>query len=193
MKRYFYRAAFCLIMTGILLLSSPSETRAGGVCPISEAIRKGDIAEMERLRESAAKSTCLTQGLKSKDLLHLAASFGTPEVAAYLIKSGFHVNEKAWMEMAPLHISAYHDGPLEVAKILIGSGADIEQLDGYTKTPLSWAAEMGHVGMVQLLLEHGANANAKNKFGKTPLTLAKENNRVEVIEVINRYQLRISK
>lgn len=43
---------------------------------------------------------------------------------------------------------------------------------GRTRTPLHWAAQHGHVEVVQTLIDNGADVNARDVFGRTPLHLA---------------------
>ena len=47
-------------------------------------------------------------------------------------------------------------GNLEVAKLLLANGADIEQADEVYATPLYIAARHGHLEIVDLLLSNGA-------------------------------------
>ena len=70
---------------------------------------------------------------------------------------------------------------LEVVKILINSGAEVDAKDNNGLTPLHVAAkerEIFHGGQVQLLeifkvlINSGAQFNIKNNDGKTPLDLA---------------------
>jgi ankyrin repeat protein len=63
-------------------------------------------------------------------------------------------------ERTPLHVAA-EAGRLEVARLLIDSGADVMARDeGDNATPLHWAAQNGHLEVVRLLLDRGADPNA---------------------------------
>jgi ankyrin repeat protein len=50
---------------------------------------------------------------------------------------------------------------------------DIDAKDGDDLTPLSWAAEGGHEGIVKMLLATGkVDADSKDDYGQTPLSRA---------------------
>jgi len=55
-----------------------------------------------------------------------------------------------------LHVAAEHDR-VEVARVLLDAGADIEAKTSWGATPLDWAATMGSAGVGDLLLERGAS------------------------------------
>jgi ankyrin repeat protein len=60
-----------------------------------------------------------------------------------------------------------------VVQQLLGKGAELEAKDKYGLTPLSCAAEKGHVEVVQQLLGKGAELETKSKSGRTPLKVWK--------------------
>ena len=71
----------------------------------------------------------------------------------------------------PLHAAAWK-GELEVAKVLIDLGADVNALsenDHYGTTPLHAAAHANNRDVVRLLLDSGADASIVNHAGRTPL------------------------
>jgi ankyrin repeat protein len=61
---------------------------------------------------------------------------------------------------------------MEVAKVLLEAGADVNARDASQNTPLHYAALHGHTTVAKLLLEAGGDINARNRKGKTPLALA---------------------
>lgn len=61
----------------------------------------------------------------------------------------------------------------EVVRILIESGANVEEQNENGHTALMEAASAGHVTVAQILLEAGAGINThSNEFKESPLTLA---------------------
>ncbi|EPS45578.1 hypothetical protein H072_455 [Dactylellina haptotyla CBS 200.50] len=66
-----------------------------------------------------------------------------------------------------------------------GSLADWE--DARKRTPLSWAAEMGHVKAIEVLLENGADINHGDLSGRTPLLWAAMNGKSDAASVLIRH------
>ncbi len=75
--------------------------------------------------------------------------------------------------MTPLHEAAAM-GHLEVARLLLERGADVNAKNKHGFTPLHFAAGIGHTDVAKLLLEHGADVNAKDEHGRTPADIARE-------------------
>ncbi|RKL09689.1 hypothetical protein BFJ70_g16644 [Fusarium oxysporum] len=80
---------------------------------------------------------------------------------------------------------AENTGRVAVVQQLLEKGADVEAKDNLGRTPLSWAAEMGHEGVVALLLAtEGIDANSKDDSGQTPLSWAAEKGHEGVIALL---------
>jgi len=73
---------------------------------------------------------------------------------------------------------------LEIVKLLIENGADINKSDNYGQTPLFIACQNGYLEIVKLLIENGADINKSNNNGKTPLFIAREYQRFEITAVL---------
>ena len=74
------------------------------------------------------------------------------------------------IQTTSLHLAA-HRGYLDIVKLLIDAGADVNAKEGnYSKsTALHWAAKEGNLQVVKLLVERGAKLNVKdNWFNLTP-------------------------
>ncbi|PYH34294.1 ankyrin repeat domain-containing protein [Aspergillus neoniger CBS 115656] len=63
-------------------------------------------------------------------------------------------------------------GNLELVKLMLSRGADINAKGRYDRTPLFIAAKRKHHQVVQALLEAGADTSAKDTYGDTPLKAA---------------------
>jgi hypothetical protein len=58
---------------------------------------------------------------------------------------------------------------VEVIRVLISEGVDIDARDRLGETPLHYAAEHGSINVGEVLITNGAKVNANNNKGETPL------------------------
>ncbi len=120
-------------------------------------------------------------------LLYHAVKQGMPNVVEGLIENGADVNFEYWKGQrgyywqAPLIVSQQAKrNSIEVAKILIHYGADINVRIGGEKTSRPYLVHLvrGNVHpsdkFFELLLESGADVEAKDRFGKTYLDYLQE-------------------
>jgi len=89
-------------------------------------------------------------------------------IAEYLIDHGANVNYPE--EMGPLQTAPYYSNNIEMVKLLIARGADIN--GGIVGTALHRTIWMERKDIFELLIQHGANVNVKDKWGFTPLSYA---------------------
>jgi ankyrin repeat protein len=87
-------------------------------------------------------------------------------------------------QIAGIHLTAYF-GLEEVMTALLRSGEDPDYKDTHDRTPLSWAAENGHLATVKLLLvENGVDPDSKDTDGGTPLSFAAEGGHEAVVKLL---------
>jgi len=87
-------------------------------------------------------------------------------------------------------IDASFYGYLDIVKILIEAGADVNTKNFFGYTPLLWASIYNHKEVVNLLIEAGADINAKNNYGYTALIYASGNNNKDIIDLLKDMGLR---
>jgi hypothetical protein len=82
-------------------------------------------------------------------------------------------------------LKASSNGDAEEVRRLLGLKANVNAKDENENTPLMFASEDGHLGIVNLLLlEKGIDINAKNKEGQTPLALAVLNGHKDIVKLL---------
>jgi len=69
---------------------------------------------------------------------------------------------------------ASESGELEVVRIILKCGINVNTTNDYGYQLLQVAANSGQIGIFRLLLKSGANVNTRDKRGKTPLIIAAE-------------------
>jgi ankyrin repeat protein len=157
--------------------------------------------------------------------LHLAAESANAEAMKALIDRGADVRDReilfatinrfqsqpAKKEMIELLLrkgakipsgllySAVSHGDINVVKLLIDRGADVNELDDYDKTTLLMRIVQPNTGispslkpaLVKLFLSKGADVNARNKNGETALSIADKSSTPEIIELLKQHGAKI--
>jgi serine/threonine-protein phosphatase 6 regulatory ankyrin repeat subunit B len=80
--------------------------------------------------------------------------------------------------------NAAQKGYVQMVKILLKTGIDINQQDSLGFTALHWAAYYGHQAVVESLLANGANIGLASNTGTTALYWAALNGRQAVVELL---------
>lgn len=118
--------------------------------------------------------------------LGLACYFGKDEVARYLVLKGAEVNlpSQNGFNVFPLH-SAVAGNFVNISKMLIENGAQVNIVQQSGLTPLHSAAQNGNVELIILLLEKGADVSIRMEGGKLASDLAKEKGYDEIAEILS--------
>lgn len=95
------------------------------------------------------------------------------------------VAEHRWDSKTALHLACFGDH-LEVAQLLLKSGANVAAVDWFKRTPLHDACMKSDssLKMVRLLLDNGADTETKDNDGWTPLHFACEKLNLEIIRLL---------
>ncbi|KAH8726741.1 hypothetical protein GQ44DRAFT_613477, partial [Phaeosphaeriaceae sp. PMI808] len=119
--------------------------------------------------------------------LHLVAFLGLLQLSEALLATmkakESPVNSKDGIQNMPLHY-AVQNGHMEVVKLLLEHGAEVDSKGSEGRTPLSWAAEEGYEAVVKLLLEHGAEVDSKDNNSRTPLSWAAKGGYEVVVKLL---------
>lgn len=81
------------------------------------------------------------------------------------------------------------DNDIDLVKVCISEGCDVNERDENTYTPLHYAVQDGYVEIAKFLLDAGAEVDAKDEFGNTPLSTAvyNFNEDASMIDLLLRY------
>ena len=108
------------------------------------------------------------------------------ELAQVLHHNGSSLEPRGYAENTPLHSSAYC-GDLEMVRVLLEHGVDVNAQNKNGHTPLDFASRGGHRDdprVARLLIAHGADPNTRNLEGTTPLHHASMCGRIEIIRLL---------
>lgn len=115
-----------------------------------------------------------------------AISEGDANLVASMIEEGVSVNGAIPMLSGELYsplMLAIEKNRLNVVKVILAAGANVDIKNSSGKTPLQMAMENKHfaVKMVKALLKAGASVNFQNCLGQTPLMMAAKSKDAEIL------------
>lgn len=115
---------------------------------------------------------CSRQDEWGGDLLFLSANTNNVEMANQLLARKVPVDRRvAYYDRGPLVQTAGFNH-IQIAKLLISAGCNLDQIDRDGGSALLRSAEYGLIEMVKLLVESGANVNIVNDKGVSCLHVA---------------------
>lgn len=168
-----------------LLLDHGAEVRVAarqkapmfGATPLFLAAYSGNTEVLPRLHEAGDKldEPMVLIGTSTTTAMAGAVRFGNLAVARKLLDMGVPADE---LERSGLTLldRAVLGNQVEIARLLIARGADVNHADKIGFTPLLYAAsiDFGDSAMIDLLLKSGARADVRTKDGQTALDLARK-------------------
>ncbi len=109
-----------------------------------------------------------------------------PKVKALLAKK-INPNTRVDTRASPTFLThAAYRGRIDIMKLLIAAGADLEMPNGDGYTPLMMAAWGGHLEAVRFLLAQRADINAVAFRGETALSLAAEFKKTDIVSALKK-------
>lgn len=79
---------------------------------------------------------------------------------------------------------ASYKGYRNIVEFLVKNGADVNIRDKDSYTPLMYACKKGYINIVEFLIKSGANVNVKTTDNNTPLILAVDHRKNNVVELL---------
>jgi ankyrin repeat protein len=127
---------------------------AAGATPLYRAVRAIDLAAVQLLVDRGANpSVALKDGSTP---MMAAAGLGAPRGGDEEVTEAGDRND-----------------PIDVMKVLIAKGANVNAANDLGMTPLHYAAQRGSDRIIEFLASQGARFDVKNKQGRSPSELAR--------------------
>ncbi|XP_034251058.1 ankyrin repeat domain-containing protein 17 isoform X2 [Thrips palmi] len=147
-----------------------------------EACSDGDVGTVKKLLTEGRSVHETTE--EGESLLSLACSAGYYELAQVLLAMNANVEDRGIKgDCTPL-MEAASAGHVDIVKLLINHGADVNAQSSSGNTPLMYGCAGGYSEVVKVMLEAGANVEDHNENGHTPLMEAASAGKVAVAKVL---------
>jgi cytohesin len=154
-----------------LLLKKAKSGYSDPAHALSQAIHDKNVQWVESLLKEGVNANGNSQ---SPHLIEAAGIYDNSvvrfQIMKLLIEKGADVKVIDSNRRSLLHLIQ----DVEIAKLLIGRGLNVNVGNYEEQTPLHVSAQLGELEMVEFLLSHGAQAQAVDKNRQTPLHLAAE-------------------
>jgi uncharacterized protein len=155
-----------------------------GKTALMYAALKGDTVKVRQLLRRGADQNAwvkdeypgrwpfLDHGVPVLMFAAYAAFGGNTGPARILLVNGANPNMYVGEYHTSVLIAAAARGHMELARLLLARGADVNQCSDWATTPLIQAIENKHLDMAELLLEHHPILSRRDDRGRTPLDWA---------------------
>lgn len=145
---------------------------------------KNDLVDMYLKQNTSMVNDFSNDGFTP---LSLASFFNQTEIAKKLLHQGADPNMQA---INPSRVNALHAAVakenVELCKLFLENGADVNVTQTQQVTPLHSAAHKGNLALVKLLIEHGANVDDSMENGETAISLAKKDKHQDVVKYLEK-------
>ena len=117
------------------------------------------------------------------DVFSATMSNNYDELYVLLRRNSSLANKRNRLGCTPLYIAAQR-GNLQLCKLLIDMGADLNMPNKYGHSPLHRAACNGHLNVCKLLVSKGCQLDSRTNWGFTPLDRAIQKNKPAVAQFL---------
>jgi ankyrin repeat protein len=159
---------------GMLLKAgaNPMAANSSGYTPFHGAAAGGSAEVVRLFLDEGVDINARKHG--GETALILAALGNHHDLARWLIEQGANLEVRDDYGRTALLLVARETGDVEMARLLLEQGADVNAVDRGDDTPLTLSAWRGFRELTDLLLENGAETDARGPAGRFLLSCAAE-------------------
>lgn len=151
---------------------SSSFKAPSGEYPLIAAIEMKQIDVINTLLQYGVNVDCISK--EGKPAICLACELGSSniEVVRLLLRYPCNINTTGPFGSNALHVCCCDDAKIDIARMLILRGADVNYKDKNGSTPIILCAMSGAVGIASLLLQNACDASLVDSYGNNPLHIS---------------------
>jgi ankyrin repeat protein len=142
---------------------------ARGLTPLHVAAAYGHLEVCAALIDAGAEVNVADEDGETP--LHSAIRRNQRAVARFLLEHGAATEARNARGRTPLLLVARETGNIEMARLLVGAGADVNATSSYDETPLDLAAWRGFRGLANLFLDEGARVPSAGTWAARSLAM----------------------
>jgi len=151
--------------------------------PLHLAIMNGNDEVSKLLIEKGPDLS--KKNIVKKTPLHLTVRYNRINISELLIAKGSAIDSRDDRQRTPFSLAARETGNVDMAKLLIQNGADINIKDVDNNMPLNFAAWKGYTGIIDLLLDKGADFDTTQGRTSRMLRYAADCGSARLFEVVS--------
>ncbi|XP_050307400.1 uncharacterized protein LOC126744096 [Anthonomus grandis grandis] len=153
------------------------------------ASKEGYIEIVQKLVEAGANVNNQTK--KSKTAVLISIQRKLFNIACYLLQ--LDQTDIFWCDVKGTSYlgQAAKFGSIEIAKLLLARGSDINHRDKLGMSPLSWAVKMGHVHIINFLISQGADCFIRDNIHSNLIHIALKARKWNVVKYLTFWQINV--
>jgi glyoxylase-like metal-dependent hydrolase (beta-lactamase superfamily II) len=145
-----------------IMPAGPPGAPAGAAPPsplqgLLDAVRADDLAAIRAFVEKDPRTLDPKTETGQRILLEAVAA-GRIKMVEYLISKGADVRRKTISGTTPLHVACARNAPLDIVRLLVENGAEVNAVAKYSGTPMDRALDHGNAPVIEYLRSKGARS-----------------------------------